>query len=267
MSVSQPALADADRLAIGDEAARFTLQNVFVGSATVNSSNGVAQRIEDVRRLSGKTVAISFWAKATSSTPKIGVSLTQSFGTGGSPSANVRTQVGTTAALSTTWTRYQFTQAIPSASGKTFGSNLNTDWTALELWCSDTSNQFSVGVGQQSGTVQFWGMQVEIGSAVTPLEKRDPQTELSLCERFYQVYASMQFSILATSAGAFTTEALPHRTTMRATPSGTVISPTYTNASALTLSPQSSGATATSFTASASGIASVLATVALSADL
>jgi hypothetical protein len=39
----------------------------------------------------------------------------------------------------------------------------------------------------QSGTINLWGVQLEIGSVATPLEKPDPQQDLAKCQRFYQV--------------------------------------------------------------------------------
>jgi len=39
----------------------------------------------------------------------------------------------------------------------------------------------------QSGTVYICGVQLEIGSVATPLEKPDPQVDLANCSRFYQV--------------------------------------------------------------------------------
>jgi hypothetical protein len=37
----------------------------------------------------------------------------------------------------------------------------------------------------QSGTINIWGVQLEIGSVMTPLEKPDPRYDLSNCQRFY----------------------------------------------------------------------------------
>src|SRR5262249_20355547 len=96
-------LADADRTAIGDEAAIYALQHVFVGSATAGSVSSVTQKIENVRRLGGKQIIVSFWARATSGSPRIGVILSQSFGSGGSPSATINNTLGATAALPATW--------------------------------------------------------------------------------------------------------------------------------------------------------------------
>src|SRR4029077_7151384 len=90
MSVSQQARVDSDRAAIGDEAVTYSLTNVnFVGNAAAGAYNPAIQKIEDVRRLSNKTVTLSFWANCGAGALKLGASIDQWFGTGGSPSAQV----------------------------------------------------------------------------------------------------------------------------------------------------------------------------------
>jgi hypothetical protein len=184
-SFSQVALADADRTAIGDEEALYCLQNVFTGNAGGTALNVICQRIENVRKLSGKTVTVSFWAKANSGTPKVGVSIDQAFGTGGSPSLTANGN-GNALTISAAWTRYSTTIAVPSTSGKTLGTN-NDHFTQLNIWYSSGSSSAgrSGSIGVQSGTIQLWGVQLEVGSAASPLEKSDYQQELAKCQRFY----------------------------------------------------------------------------------
>ena len=79
---------DGGRAQIGDEAATWLLQNAFTGNAAATAQNYLIQPMERVRRLAGKTVTASFWANAASAI-KLGVNLSQVFGTGGSPSASV----------------------------------------------------------------------------------------------------------------------------------------------------------------------------------
>lgn len=187
ISDSIVALADSDRAAIGDEAAVYAYQRVFTGLATAGSYNMITQHIESIRRLSGKTVTVSFYARVTSGTPKIGIAWYQAFGTGGSPSAGNASNFGTPT-LSTTWQRYSVTGVIQSSAGKTFGTTVGTDYTGIEFWLSDGASSFtnrSGGIGQQSGTIQLWGIQVEIGSQATPLEKIDPRFDLANCQRFF----------------------------------------------------------------------------------
>jgi hypothetical protein len=224
-------LADADRTAIGDETATVALQFVVGGTAGAPDFVDVQQHIEGVRRFAGKTVSLSFWAKATSGTPKIGYELVQNFGTGGSPSATV-TGIGSgaTPALSTAWTRYTATIAVPSAIGKTTGSS-NDAHTSVNLWFSSgaTNNGRAGGIGVQSGTIQIWGLQLEVGSAVTQLEKPDFAIELENCQRFYFAGA-FNFIWYGLSANALASMVyLP--TTMRATPTYTPTFTTQTNCS------------------------------------
>ena len=238
LSTTLVALADADRTAIGDETATAALQCVVGGTAGAGDYAAVQQHIESVQRLAGKTVTVSFWAKATSGTPKIGYALAQNFGTGGSPSAGV-SSIGSaaTAALSTTWTRYTSAPiAVPTSIGKTFGSTASTDYTALELWLTSgaTLNSRAGGIGVQSGTIQLWGVQLEIGSVATPLEKPDLRYELANCQRFYLAKTALLVSGYAATAGSiYADHAFP--VTMRANPTIVLSGAAYSNASALNL--------------------------------
>jgi hypothetical protein len=246
-SITWTSMSDTSRAQIGDEAAENALGNTFVGSATAGSYNLIAHSIEDVRRLSGKTVTVSFWAQATAGTPKLGVSLNQNFGTGGSPSATVA-GAGSAVTLSTTWARYQVTFSLPSVAGKTIGSNKN-HCTILNLWYSAEAT-YAVGsgnIGVQSGTVYLWGIQLEIGSVATPLEKPDPADDLCRCQRFYQVGVASLFGY-QTSGGQFAYN-LRWPTQMRATPtvSVSVITATQIDAGGAIFTATASGTGTLSF--------------------
>jgi hypothetical protein len=237
LSTTRITLTDADRAAIGDEAATFAMQYVVVGGAlAANYTTPALQAIEDLRRLAGKTVVISFWAKAASGTPKLGASIDQTFGTGGSPSAYV-SGTGQAVTLGTVWARYSLTFSVPSVSGKVIGTN-GDHATVLVLWFSSgtTNNTFAGGIGVQSGTVSLWGVQLEIGSVATPLEKPDPQHDLAKCQRFYQTLGVGGTAVVFGSYGgagapAYNTFTLPVR--MRAAPTVTFGGLGYNNASAL----------------------------------
>jgi len=235
MSVTSIALTDADRAAIGDEAATRAAQIVFTGGAGAASYSAFYQNMEDVRRLSNKTVTVSFWAKAATGTPKIGVSIDQSFGSGGSPSAYV-SGTGQAVTISTTWTRYSRTFTVPSTSGKTVGTNGDSA-TPVSFWLSSgtTNNSFAGGIGVQSGTFTLWGVQLEIGSVATPLEKPDPQQDWAKCLRFF--YASTAANYLGgsyagyISAGTTIYITQPFPTLMRAPPTIAVFGEALTNVS------------------------------------
>jgi hypothetical protein len=188
-TVQTAVMGDSARVQIGDEEANTFLQYAATGGAGAADLEVIAQRIENVRRLAGKTVTVSFWAQAPSGTPKLGLNITQIFGSGGSPSAAViALATGASFTLSNTFTRYTATIAIPSVAGKTFGTTAGTDFTTVQFWLSaGANNNVQAGnIGVQSATVNIWGIQVEIGSVATSLEKPDPQQDLAKCQRFYQ---------------------------------------------------------------------------------
>jgi len=202
-AIRQFAANDADRAGIGDETVGVFLANSFTGNAAATSYHEVTQSIEDVRRLAGKTVTLSFWAVASGAL-KLGINATQRMGTGGAPSADVSVlTTGNGVTLSGTWARYSTTITLPSLASKTLGTNGNSS-TMLRLAYSSgaNTNAFFGNIGVQSGSVNIWGVQLEIGSVATPLEKPDPQQDLAKCQRFYQtVKASARF--VASGASVF----------------------------------------------------------------
>jgi len=144
------------------------------------------QHIEDVRTLANSTITVSFWAKASSGTPKVAVEVVQSFGSGGSPSADVNTYIAQVT-LSTSWARYSVTGTVPNINGKTIGTTANTSALVAHLWVSAGSdfNSRTGSMGIQNNTFDFWGVQVERGSVATPFEQRPIGAELALCQRYY----------------------------------------------------------------------------------
>jgi hypothetical protein len=157
-------------------------------ASTANSGAGdycvFAQLMEDVRTCAGQTVTVSFWAKAASGTPKVGVELAQNFGSGGSLQVNGTGQAVT---ISTSWARYSVTIAVPSVSGKTIGTG---SYIELNLWTVSGSTYAtrSGSVGNQTATIDFWGVQVEQGSTATAFQTATGiiQGELAACYRYFQ---------------------------------------------------------------------------------
>jgi hypothetical protein len=201
-----------------DEYAKFNYNVTVTAGTGANDQVALQQNIEDVRRLSGKTVTVSFWAWCNSGTPKIGVELAQVFGSGGSPSAFVSVPGGAIT-ISTTVTRYSVTIAVPSVSGKTFGTTAGSDYMALSLWISAGSNNAAraSNIGLQSGAFLFWGVQLEIGSTATPLEKPDPQQDLAKCQRFFETGASFAYCAYSDTVRGFG-QTISFAVTKRATP-------------------------------------------------
>lgn len=147
----------------------------------------LSQLIEDVRRLAGQTVTLSFWAKGAAGTPLIGMSIDQNFGAGGSPSAAVN-GTGQSQLLSTTWTKYTKTFTIPSISGKVIGTSENSSFTQLNFWLNAGTNfnARSGTSGQSSKTVSIAQVQLEISATATAFEMLPSGADLSLCKRYYQ---------------------------------------------------------------------------------
>lgn len=158
-----------------------------VVTSVVGASNFVTKytRIEDVTKLSGKTVTLSFWAKADAS-KNIALEFIQHFGTGGSPSAYVTTDVEIIA-LTTSWAKYTVTTTLPSVSGKTLGTD-NNDALQVGFWFDAGSgfNSRTNSLGQQSGTFDIAQVQLEEGSTATDYEFRPIGEELLLCQRYYE---------------------------------------------------------------------------------
>lgn len=148
---------------------------------TISSNNNgeieMSQPIEDVRTLAGKNVAVSLNAAIYQGSAKnINISILQFFGTGGS--ASVSTDIKTILVKanygSTEVDRYNATFNLPSITGKTITSD-----SQLVLIVRIPNGSYSFDIGQ---------VQLEEGSIATPFEQKPYGLELSLCQRYYQVY-------------------------------------------------------------------------------
>jgi hypothetical protein len=141
----------------------------ITGAASVTAV-GVGQRIETNNSidLAGQTCTLSVelansllttvtWTASYANT-------TDTFGTIGTPT---KTQIATgTFTVTSTLTRYSVNIAVPSAAT-----------TGIEIL-------FTVGA-QTSGTWDIDNVQLEVGTAATPFERRQFGQELMLCQRYY----------------------------------------------------------------------------------
>ena len=182
---SQVACTDTERALFN---ASFFSRTVVSSLAGASSFVIKAQVIENLTKLAGKTVTISFWAKADAA-KNIAIELGQNFGTGGTPSP-VITGVGSQlVVLTTTWQKKTITVTIPSIIGKTLGTDgVHTTGTYLTFWfdAGSSFNSRSASLGQQSGTFDIAQVQLEEGSVATPFEQRPVGLELNLCQRYYE---------------------------------------------------------------------------------
>lgn len=168
-------------LAAGVEATNFA-RLAISGQSGAEAYSILRQNIENVKLLAGKTVTVSFWAKAASGTPYVAATFEQYNG------STFTRFTGKKVTISTSWARYSMTFTIPSVSGQTVGAD-NITKTAFELWCSAGTifNDATASMGVQNNTFDFWGVQVEAGSTATSFRRNAPsiQAELAACQRYY----------------------------------------------------------------------------------
>ncbi len=176
-TVSQQTFTPGTAPVTGYEGAYFYRFNQSV-AGTSGTYNLFQNRMEDVRTFAGQTVTISFWGKAAATTNLVKLNFEQEFGTGGSPSANVSTDIASTNfTLTTSWQRFTVTTTVPSISGKTVGTT-SPGYLGLRFWVPVNS----------TFTIDIWGVQVELGTTATTFTTATGtiQGELAACQRYYQ---------------------------------------------------------------------------------
>lgn len=141
--------------------------------------------IERVTTVSGK-VTVSFWAKAD--TPKkIGLTLYQLFGTGGS--APVYNIGETIFELTTTFKKYTVVITLPSIHGKII-SHQENDIIGVSFWFDAGTDQgFLSGVGQKSAVISISRVSLVEGDATAeadPFSPRHIAQEMALCQRYFE---------------------------------------------------------------------------------
>jgi hypothetical protein len=209
---------------VGQEGRNF-LQSITASQSGAGDYGFHSQRIEDVRTLANQALVVSFYAKANSGTPKIGIQLVQNFGAGGSPSAEVSTPISAIT-LTTDWARYEVTITCPSISGKTIGTNPNTSYLAINLWQSAgaTFATQSSTTGIQNFTLQLWGIQVEAGTAATGFLTATGiiEGELAACQRYWYTLPNDTFGAAFCNAASQARVVFPFPVLMRAVPTSTL---------------------------------------------
>jgi hypothetical protein len=164
---------------VGYEAKNFA-RLVTVSQTGTSAYALLSQKIEDVRTFAGQTATVSFWAKASAGTPKIGVAYTQNFDGSAQVNANISDVV-----ISTSWTRYTRTVTIPGVSGKTIGAASNLRLMMFTSAGTDLAAWTSIGI--QNESIDIWGVQVEGGSTATTFRRNGANIgeELASCQRYY----------------------------------------------------------------------------------
>jgi hypothetical protein len=148
-----------------------------------------------------------------------------------------------TISVANTWEQKTITIA-----GDQSGTWLTTNGTGISLCISlgsgstvsSTAGAWAAGnyfsatgavsvVGTSGATFYITGVQLEKGSVATSFDYRPYGTELSLCQRYYQKFTPTSFRGYNVGAGNALSSQIKNATTMRSSPTGSVITaPTST---------------------------------------
>jgi hypothetical protein len=152
-------------------------------------------KIEHGTRLlcgASKKVTVSFWARSSISNKKLGLYLTQDYGTGGSPTS-AEAITGTNWTLTSSWVKYTFTFTTNTLVGKTFGTN-NNDFlqpSFVPMWGSAYApivGTISAETYVGSGTIDIAQVQLCAGDEALPFQPKSYSNEINDCLRYcYQL--------------------------------------------------------------------------------
>lgn len=143
-------------------------------AGTAATQNDLQQRVEGVETLNGKTITISFYARANSNTTIRGASLQQNFGVGGS--TEVSTSIMGSTLITTSWQRYVATASLPNILSKTVGTSSYLQLSLL----MPLNTTFQVDIT---------AVQLEGDSVASNFEKVPLALETTNCARFFQLSA------------------------------------------------------------------------------
>lgn len=168
------------------------------GTSLGTASLGIHyQLIEHGTRLlcgDGKKVTVTYYARSSITSKKLGVYLRQNYGTTGSPTA-VETINGYNDTLSSGWVKYTHTFTTNTLVGKTFGTD-NNDCLEIGfqyMWGTDSDDRVgAVGAVsyEGSGTIDIAQVQVTIGDTSMEYKPLSYADELAQCQRYCYVNGS-----------------------------------------------------------------------------
>ena len=183
---------------ISGQEAKHYLRCVVTSVANTNNFVSLFPIVESSRTLAGQQATLSFWAKADA-TKNVGILLYRGFGAGGSPSTDDQLDLGLVS-LTTSWARKQITFTVPTISGKTLGST-HDGYLGFIIYLDAGATAYGGGLGQQSGTFEFFGLQLEAGAVASSLERHSYADDLQACQRTYQRHTQPRL-VGITGAGA-----------------------------------------------------------------
>ena len=177
MTISRQPTADTTNLPNIQYALRVQRNSGQTGTTAVN----ITQSFETVNSIpfAGKTVTLSFYARAGANYSGASSAFTGSLYTGSGTDQNLNpggiptVSVGTTVTLTTTWQRFQISGAIPSSV------------TQIGLAFGYTP----VGTAGANDYYEMTGVQIDVGSVALPFRTNAGtlQGELAACQRYLPV--------------------------------------------------------------------------------
>ena len=222
------------------EGFQYSIRSQRTAGTTGTAAIGIAQPLETVTSIpaQSKTVTFSYWAKAGANYSNTGslVNIRISSGTGTNQSAATMfggwtgyAEVGANQAITTTWTRYSATYAVPA--------------NATQLGVRFFMN--GVGTAGANDWFEVTGVQLEIATVATSFNRAggNIQAELAACQRYYQRWAQTQTGGFANTSELCVAEVRSATNIYAVMPTMTVMrgSPTVGVSGASTFSVSSAG--------------------------
>ena len=270
------AVSQASKFTMQQNAGSVTTPNGFPNYLGVTSSSAYSVLSTDYfligQMIEGYNMSDLAWgtagAKSTTLSFLVYSSLTGTFGGSLTNSAQDRSYPFTySIGSANTWTTISVT--IP---GDTGGTWLTTSGIGIKLWLGlgvgSTYSGSATGawqaatylsatgatsvVGTNAATFYVTGVQFEVGSQATSFDHRSYGTELALCQRYYQFFTDLLTQGYNSTGGLIYSDFV-FPVTMRTTPSVTIGTPTYFNASGLVLNTAYNFAFRTSLTITTTG--------------
>jgi hypothetical protein len=163
----------------------------------------------------GKYATISFWARSSISNKRIGIGLTQTYGTGGTPTSDEIIKPDEVITLTSSWVKYTKTFALNTLVGKTFGTNGN-DALIPSFWyqwgTTIGATYLLTGVTAESyggsGTIDIAQVQLCSGDVALPFQPVEYGQELRSCQRYcVGINTDQTLSVIANGNALSTTVA------------------------------------------------------------
>jgi hypothetical protein len=171
------------------------LRNEVIEGTAENQLGGISYVIGDdlVRQLEGRTVVLSFWAKADKE-KDMWVDIAHAYR---DEPMTIVTVEATTIPLTTSWKKYVVILKIPSAEGvPIIGIRQRVNLRFNFQIGSESYVIWKPGMKLQSGIFDIAQVKLEFGDRATPFVPRTPTEELLLCQRYFQFRSANNVNLL-----------------------------------------------------------------------